>query len=412
MADRDSSAVGKPGRGPLPPLPEDRRPRARAPRRPSSAQAEKSRGQDQKPREIIRALSLPPLQSEKTSKAADRDRVPRKPPPAAEPSSARPPKKTATSSPRAFQAEMDEWRRRNGVPGDAKVFSITGAFPGVRKALVARGWHENEDRQSPCWDLRYALWQRDLGEMNDLDDCQVVNYFARNAELTSKVGLCNSLYNCCTLDRVDVNSFYPRCYDLTTPAQAEHFVEDFKLTTCRCLLRRFVELGGRCAPDGIPWKAYPREVVQAALDVCRRQARAVDDSLDEAWVPAISDEEWAIVKVWSLKTPGKRVEDFINLVPPYRHSRGLKARFRVARPTGARALGLVSLICATCSAQQACGLQVKDLCREYAAIANDPGASPPEAVAWASPAAHLDRLMVKNRNAYPYQDLIVSSELG
>lgn len=312
MAQRESNAAGssgKLGRGPLPPLPEDRRPpRARAPRRPSSAQAEKSRGQEPRPREIVRALSLPPLQSqrEKAAKAPDRERSSRKPSPV-EPSSARP-AKGASSSTRTFQAEMEEWRRRNGVPAEAKVFSITGAFPGIRKALVARGWHENEDRQSQCWDLRYALWQRDLGEMNELDDGQVVNYFARNAELTSKVGLCNSLYNCCTLDRVDVNSFYPRCYDLTTPAQAEHFVEDFKLTWCRCLLRRFVELGGLCAPDGIAWKALPREVVQAALGVCRRQARSVDDSLDEALEPAILDDEWTIVKFWSLKTPGKRLE--------------------------------------------------------------------------------------------------------
>jgi len=199
---------------------------------------------------------------------------------------------------------LEDWKRRNGLAPETRVFCITGAFPGVRKALVARGWHENEDKQSKCWDLKYALWQRDLGEMGELEEAQVVNYFARNAELTSKVGLCNSLYNCCTLDRVDVDSFFPRSYDLTSPAQAAQFVEDFKLTTCRCLLRRFVKLVEQRRVD----KAYPHDVIHVALEVCRRQCQSVDDALDEAVVPAISEDEWNVIKDWSLKTPGKKLE--------------------------------------------------------------------------------------------------------
>eukprot|EP00913_Durusdinium_trenchii_P014689 g13780.t1 len=145
--------------------------------------------------------------------------------------------------------------------------------------------------------------------MAELEDTQVVNYFARNAELTSKVGLCNSLYNCCTLDRVDVDAFYPRSYDLTSPHQATQFVEDFQLTTCRCLLRRFLQLGGG--------RAYPAQVIEVALNVCRRQVQSVDDALDEAPGEAISAEEWSVIKDvvaadalwdWSLKTPGKRLE--------------------------------------------------------------------------------------------------------
>ncbi|CAK9066409.1 unnamed protein product [Durusdinium trenchii] len=195
---------------------------------------------------------------------------------------------------------LEDWKRRNGLTPETRVFCITGAFPGVRKALLARGWYENEDKQSRCWDLKYALWQRDLGEMAELEDTQVVNYFARNAELTSKVGLCNSLYNCCTLDRVDVDAFYPRSYDLTSPVQATQFVEDFQLTTCRCLLRRFLQLGGG--------RAYPAQVIEVALNVCRRQVQSVDDALDEAPGEAISAEEWSVIKDWSLKTPGKRLE--------------------------------------------------------------------------------------------------------
>lgn len=95
-------------------------------------------------------------------------------------------------------------------------------------------------------------------------------------------------------------------------------MEDFKLTTCRCLLRLFTELEGRVArdPEGVAGKAYPRHVLQIALDVCRRQARDVDDALDEAPMAAISEEEWSILKDWSLKTPGKKLEAKTAPKPP------------------------------------------------------------------------------------------------
>eukprot|EP00440_Ansanella_granifera_P059211 gb/GFBE01064184.1/.p1 GENE.gb/GFBE01064184.1/~~gb/GFBE01064184.1/.p1 ORF type:complete len:820 (+),score=197.24 gb/GFBE01064184.1/:1-2460(+) len=318
-------------------------------RRPSSAHTAQTAPQKAAPQRETqrggaqrRACSLPPLQAERKTDAVQAvaaeslrrspSGVPSRPPgsvqrkreamsapaaaqssPSDPSSSSRPPKRGSqgsggNASNSNFRSELDDWKRRHGAPPESRVFSITGNFPGIRKALVSRGWTENEDRESRLWDFRYALWQRDLGELNELDDAQVVNYFARNSELTSKVGLCNSLYGCCTLDRVDVNSFFPRCFDFTTPVQVEHFVEDFKLTTCCCLLRRFVEGGGLTAEGGAASKGYPQEVVRVALEVCKRRAKAVDELLDEAPCPAITEEEWTAVKLWSLKTPGKALK--------------------------------------------------------------------------------------------------------
>lgn len=219
----------------------------------------------------------------------------------------KPPRVPVAAATGSFAAELAEWKRRRGLPGEAKVFSMTGAFPGIRKALVARGWVENEDKGSPLWNFKYALWQRDIGELGELDETQVVNYFARNSELTSKVGLCNSLYNCCTLDRVDVDSFYPRCYDLTSGVQVESFIEDFKVTKCLCILRRFVADGGRTA-EGQSGQGFPQIVIANALNVCQRRAQDIDDNLDEALTPPVQEKEWQVLTAWSLKTPGKRLK--------------------------------------------------------------------------------------------------------
>lgn len=205
-------------------------------------------------------------------------------------------------------AELAEWKWRRSVPAETKVFSITGNFPGIRSALLDRGWVENEDKTSRLWDFKYALWQRDIGELGELDDAQVVNYYARNSELTSKAGLCNNLYSCCTLDRVDVDSFFPRCYDLTSQTQVEHFVEDFKVTTCLCLLKRFVKDGGHTqegSSDDAATGLFPRAAVATALTVCRRRCIAVDQILDEGPQAAVAEAEWRQLEGWSLKRPGR-----------------------------------------------------------------------------------------------------------
>mmetsp|Transcript_36388 Transcript_36388/g.57919 ORF Transcript_36388/g.57919 Transcript_36388/m.57919 type:complete len:823 (+) Transcript_36388:101-2569(+) len=208
----------------------------------------------------------------------------------------------------SFQAELMEWKRRRGIPTETHIFSITGAFPGIRNALLERGWVENDDRNSSLWEFKYALWQRDIGELGDLDDSQVINYFARNSELVSKVGLCNNLYSCCTLDQVDVDSFFPRCYDLTNTSQVDNFIENFKATTCYCLLRRFVADGGRSAEGGAGSNGFPRSAVITALEVCKRRCVPIDDSLDENPRPLVSDAEWKVLERVSIKKPGRELK--------------------------------------------------------------------------------------------------------
>ena len=108
---------------------------------------------------------------------------------------------------------MKEWKKKNRVEDKQKVFIIDkGGYRDVRKALIRRGWVENKDTESPCFDLKWSLKIKDIA-YDSLEKDQIVNHFGKQACFTTKGGLTKSLHNL-VWNAVDVNDFYPRCYDL------------------------------------------------------------------------------------------------------------------------------------------------------------------------------------------------------
>ena len=61
--------------------------------------------------------------------------------------------------------DFNDWKRKNGVPLDGKVFSMTGWYPCVKEALLARGWHMNADRDSFFFDLKWTLKSNELKQV-------------------------------------------------------------------------------------------------------------------------------------------------------------------------------------------------------------------------------------------------------
>lgn len=72
-----------------------------------------------------------------------------------------------------------EWKRNNDVDPKTKVFIIKGGYHDLRAALLERGWVENTEWQSTCFDIKWTskVWNIDYDK---LSDNQIVNHFSNN----------------------------------------------------------------------------------------------------------------------------------------------------------------------------------------------------------------------------------------
>ena len=102
-----------------------------------------------------------------------------------------------------------------------------------------RGWVRNSDLESDCFDLKWVVKNSDV-DYTKLFSYQFVNHFYRNSVITTKIGLNRNLNNLIYTDNVDVNCFFPKCYDLREIRDFEDFVEDFKLTQAASNIKKFV----------------------------------------------------------------------------------------------------------------------------------------------------------------------------
>ena len=123
--------------------------------------------------------------------------------------------------------DLAAWKKKHRLDPETRVFVVIGGYPALKRALEARGWVENPDINSQCFDLKWTLKAKDIS-MDSLQDFQIVNHFQKNTSITTKVGLCKSLRNIIWHANVDIDTFYPRCFDMGDPNDVEDFTEEFK----------------------------------------------------------------------------------------------------------------------------------------------------------------------------------------
>ncbi|NXQ11462.1 TTLL3 monoglycylase, partial [Peucedramus taeniatus] len=229
---------------------------------------------------------------------------------------------------------------------EKRIFTVQGPYPIIRRLLRARGWverklprtsrqleqhcgdqnkqrlqtapsngggkqREEEEEQhdedpSGIHDLMSYLardqlpnfiWTNFLEAVDHqlLQEDSVLNHYARVDAFTTKEGLCLSLQNLPWIEQADPNTFFPRCYRLGTMDDREAFIEDFRLTAARSLLKLALEEAGdtpvrtKQVPNsakGACWHrshiSHPKhstarpgsplypELVEEALEVCKQ----------------------------------------------------------------------------------------------------------------------------------------------
>ncbi|NXU22988.1 TTLL3 monoglycylase, partial [Thalassarche chlororhynchos] len=166
---------------------------------------------------------------------------------------------------------------------EKKIFTVQGPYPVIRRLLRARGWverklpgagssrpeqhHGSQEKQlqeeGEQWDedpdgihdlmsrlvqdqVPYFIWTNRLGAVDCrlLRQDQVVNHYARVGAFTTKEGLCLNLRNLPWFDQADPDTFFPRCYRLGSVEERQAFIEDFRLTAARSLLKVALERAG------------------------------------------------------------------------------------------------------------------------------------------------------------------------
>ena len=58
--------------------------------------------------------------------------------------------------------DIKQWKKKHQLEEDTKIFIVSGGYGFLKKSLRKRGWVENKDVNSPCFDLKWTLKSKDI----------------------------------------------------------------------------------------------------------------------------------------------------------------------------------------------------------------------------------------------------------
>lgn len=102
---------------------------------------------------------------------------------------------------------------------------------------------------------------------------------------------------------MDIDKFFPRCFDLNEIHEYEEFIEEFKITKAESVLKQF--LVQKSLPNLILFKnkkPIDKDIEKArlciALSICENRIKKIDEiidnNIDEKW-KVVSDADWEIL---------------------------------------------------------------------------------------------------------------------
>uniref|UniRef100_UPI00398E9FCA tubulin monoglycylase TTLL3 isoform X3 n=1 Tax=Pristiophorus japonicus TaxID=55135 RepID=UPI00398E9FCA len=211
-----------------------------------------------------------------------------------------------------------------------KIFSIYGPYPMIRQSLRNRGWLEKRLPKLPkCPQKKDKIINGEsdpddgVGDSDgcDSDDKQVDEKDSSddpNDVYNIMAGLCVNLKNFQWFNGVNPDSFFPRCYRIAVEEEKQSFIEDFRMTAARSILKWVAELKKKSElsqnrhdqRDTTPRSSVleddpertrkkggvvPIQLVKTALRACEEYLNAMDHkdidvSLDTP--PAVTERCW------------------------------------------------------------------------------------------------------------------------
>lgn len=186
--------------------------------------------------------------------------------------------------------DFADWKRKNGVPAEAMVFAMTGWYPCVKEALIARGWHYNPDNTSPYFNLKWTLRSIDVLQ-ETLHPWQLTNHYLKNVAITTKAGLIKSLSQLVWTADVEANDIIPRGYDLSNNLEMQAFLDDFRTQKAESILKAlYLQLTGLDLPAmrAPPPLASPRPDTPSSEDT-PDAAKSQDSAGEDAFTKEAGD---------------------------------------------------------------------------------------------------------------------------
>ena len=61
-----------------------------------------------------------------------------------------------------FISDLIEWKKKQRINPETKVFIILGGYGDLKHSLMERGWIENPDPTSLCFDVKWTLYAKDI----------------------------------------------------------------------------------------------------------------------------------------------------------------------------------------------------------------------------------------------------------
>lgn len=192
---------------------------------------------------------------------------------------------------------MKTWKKKKQIDDSTRVFIVSGGYGFLKKALRKRGWIENKDPDSPCFDLKWTLRSKDI-DHNALKPGQLVNHFPKASAITTKVGLMHNLKNLIWFNNIDIETFYPRCYDLALQEEQDDFAQEYMAIKAEGHLKRYIRELRESARNGEEIKTNIKEkVIKTSIKVSERRLKDLNEMIDDpkAFELLVSPEEWKIL---------------------------------------------------------------------------------------------------------------------